>query len=109
MNRLVVKLFAVATLAIGCFVVLHPTKLYAMAACEWSRTYYSNSTFSTQVGYYEQDCYGRISTGSTSSYYEFENIDACNGTCDVGGFRCSNGIITWAWGEYQVGLSCPTF
>ncbi len=91
--------------------LLLPQVLWAIPACSVLWDYYEDNTFQTMIGGKSVDCGGSTGIwGSTSCYYEFAVIASCStNRCRNEGewFRCENGIVTEATGEYNVGGTCP--
>jgi hypothetical protein len=106
---LVVLLAAILTLAAS----LRSPASYSQPVCETERVFYSDNTFSTQVGSDHVTCNGFVHTGSRTNHYEFFIYGGCQddgvGTCEGFDFGCSNGVIIWAGNPSYVGNSCPTY
>jgi hypothetical protein len=65
-------------------------------------SYYSDGTFTTEVGYYEHDCDGTVfSDGSFTNYrYHFEQVCELPGTAE-GCQEWDSGQGRWVW------VTCP--
>lgn len=88
-------------------------KLCARPACQLSREFYTDNTFTETVGLYVVSCSsGVITTGHSSCYYEHIEQGECgNGYGGCGGFdfRCSNQVITDASNPAYIGAACSCY
>lgn len=104
---------AISVLLLTTLVLLLSTKpgraSCVLPACASEREFYSDSTFTTQVGDYNVTCQGVTRWGHSSCFYTHTEYGDCgNGYGGCGGidFTCSNGVITAASSPGYVGQSC---
>jgi Family of unknown function (DUF6289) len=110
-TKLSAKLIVLVIL--GGFIYLHPVaKAVVLPLCDFEWDFYSDATFTNQVGTKVTDCRrGVILSGTETSYYNFFNFGQClgaggnsnpNANCHGADFRCIDGVE-------PSGASCPTF
>ena len=105
----------VSVIALTLAVALRPTRSSAactLPACDLERMFYSDNTFTNQVGSIHITCQGGVQWGSKTNHYDHEEYGDCGhgyGTCGGVDFRCSNGVIISASDYRYVGLTCPTY
>lgn len=88
------------------------SKACALPACDLERLFYSDNTFTNQVGSKHVTCQGLVQWGSQTNHYDHLEYGDCGhgyGTCGGVDYGCSDGIIVWASDSRYVGLSCATY
>lgn len=113
MKGIVVTLVVVMAAALMLTSSRHSSASCSSPVCDTEKIFYSDNTFTTQVGSDHASCQGFVHTGSRTNHYEYYIYGQCHddgmGTCDGFDFGCSNGIIVWAGNPSYVGTSCPTY
>jgi hypothetical protein len=97
------RLFFVAVLIVAFCVLRFPTPALAKTDCEMTWDYYSDATFSTEVGGLDFLCTGaRITWGTRTNYYHIYEGNSCPGclgdnlTCCIGtDYWCADGTVTF--------------
>jgi hypothetical protein len=68
----------------------------ALPVCQFDRDYYSDNTFSTEIGQWQYTCSGAPSRwGTTSLYWTGTEYGwECNGQCQSFEFQCNDNVMT---------------
>jgi hypothetical protein len=107
-RRIVALALLLAALAALMLWPQQPRAAYTLLpACDSEREFYSDATFSTQVGDWNVTCHGVTHSGHSSCYYIHSEYGPCgNAECSDLSFVCTNGTITSASNPAYVGQSC---
>ena len=96
----------------GLALLTSPLRIGALPACDYDAIFYSDSSWSTQVGKRNNDCIGQPHNWSQeSASYQYNGYGTCQpggaGTCIDGTYWCSNGVVVNSdVSQYPVGGSC---
>jgi len=114
MKLRVISLGLLAAAVLTLILVSHKksTAACSLPACDLERTFFSDSTFTEEVGAYHITCYGTNVWGVRSNYYDHIEYGECGygyGTCSGVDFTCSDGTIIWASVPGYVGQPCARY
>ena len=108
--------FSIAILSLVVFLALalfskSGTAKCVLPTCDIDRAFYSDDTFTTQVGDYHVTCQGIQQWGARGCFYDsFDNGECYPGAVCTGlDFRCENGTITSASDPNYIGHSCACY
>ena len=109
--KLRIMTISLLTLATFLMPVASPKHASARPGCSVEKSYYSDDTFTTQVGDWNSTCdSGIIRSGHSTYYYDAYQSD-CGGGCgsSMTFFRCENGTITQSDFSGAIGETCPNY